>query len=71
MTSKTEMTPPDVFVENHISVVLVRPLNDAMEQWLREHTLEESTWMGGCIVVEPRYLDALVEGMRSDGWEVR
>lgn len=63
--------PADVRVQNHISLVLVRPLNDAADQWLREHVQADATWFNGSVVVEPRYLDDLVAGMIGDGLEVR
>jgi hypothetical protein len=58
-------------VEDHGSIVLVRPLTDDVEEWLEEHTDEESQWFGGALVVEPRYLSPLLAGMFEEGFAVQ
>jgi hypothetical protein len=47
----------DIRVENHGSVVLLRPLALRAERWLRD-------------VVEPRYMADIVAGSREAGLEV-
>jgi hypothetical protein len=56
-------------VEDHGSLVLVRPLTDDVEEWLEEHT--DGQWFGGALVVEPRYLKPLLEGMVEEGFVVQ
>lgn len=58
---------PDLKIENHGSLILVRPLVSDAEIWLRENT--DGTWYGGALVVEPRYLEALLEGIALAGYE--
>ena len=53
-------------VENHGTIVLVRPLTVDVERWLEEHT--EGMWFGGALVVEPRYVEPLVLGMIEEGF---
>jgi hypothetical protein len=57
----------DVEVENHGSVVLVRPLSDAARAWLAEHVSPDAQRFGGAVAVEPRYVANLVDGMIGDG----
>jgi hypothetical protein len=61
-------TTADVQVENHGSIVLVRPLSDEAASWLHENT--DGTWWGGALAGEPRYVDDLLEGMLGDGFEL-
>lgn len=65
-----ELPVPDLRVENKgASVVLVRPLTDFGRSWLEEHT--DGQWFGGALAVEPRFLEALVEGAVGDGLAVQ
>jgi hypothetical protein len=59
----------DFTIENHGSLFLVRPLTEAARDWLNDHVADEAQWFGGALAVEPRYVDALVEGMVEDGLE--
>lgn len=53
-------------VENHGSILLVRPLTADVRGWLEEHT--EGTWFGGALAVEPRYVEDLVDGLVAEGF---
>ena len=55
-------------VENHGSIVLVRPLSNDVRSWLHDHTGEESQWFGGALVVEPRYLEPLYLALVEEGF---
>lgn len=55
-------------IENHGSIVLVRPLTEDVETWLIEHTADEAQWFGNALVVEPRYVENLVEGLVEEGF---
>ena len=61
----------DVKIENHGSLVLLRPLTEAASDWLDENISEDAQHFGAAVVVEPRYVEAIVEGMQNDGLEVR
>ena len=50
-------------IECHGSLCIVQPLDGEAHEWLREHT--DGQWWGGGLVVEPRYLKALVDGMEG------
>lgn len=45
-------------IENHSSVVVLRPLTGPARRWLEEHT--DGTWWDGAFVVEPRYVPELL-----------
>lgn len=63
---------PDLDVESHGSIVLLRPRSETAEEWLRTKCDAPSwAWMGGALAVEPRMLDAIVAGARADGLNVR
>jgi hypothetical protein len=62
------MKMTDYTFENHGSLFLVRPHNDAAEAWLVEHT--DGQWLGGALAVEHRYAAGLAEGLIDDGFTV-
>lgn len=62
------METPDITVENHGSIFLVRPETEDSREWLHEHT--EGMWWSGALVVEPRYVGDLVDGLIDDGFTV-
>lgn len=59
-----------VSVEPHGSIVLLRPLDSTAREWLEQHTNEEAQWFGGALVVEPRYVEDIIDGFSADGGEV-
>ncbi len=60
----------DIQLQNHGSLRLVRPVTDAGREWIDENVDSEAQWFGGALAVEPRYVQAIVEGMQLDGLEV-
>lgn len=66
-----ECAHPDVRVEKHGSVVLVRPLTKAAREWITYNVSDEpgdgAQWFAGSLAVEPRYVENLVAGMMGDG----
>lgn len=63
-------TPVDVRVENHGSIVLLRPISDLADVWIDEHIDDEAQRYSGAIVVEPRYVDDIISGMEEGGLTV-
>lgn len=62
----------DFQVANHGTVALLRPVSEAGKTWAEENiTTEPWQHFGGAIAVEPRYLDAIVQGIEADGLEVQ
>lgn len=55
-------------IEDHGSVVLVRPHTTDVRDWLVENISDEAQWFGGALVVEPRYVEALFLGLVGEGF---
>lgn len=77
-TAKTSPQPepispstPDFFVENHGSIVLLRPVTPAANEWVEQHIPDDAQYFGNAVVVEPRYIEGIVNGIQNDGLEVR
>jgi len=61
----------DVTIEDHGSVVMVRPVSDAAKSWVKEHVqLESWQWLGGAFACDHRMVMDLVDGMVEAGLEV-
>lgn len=58
---------PDATVEQHGSLALVRWHTDAARDWIRDNVQDNAQYFGGALVVEPRYVAQLVEGMITAG----
>ena len=61
------MNDPDIFIENHGSIFIFRPLRRSTADALRESVTEDALWFSGALVVEPRYAAALADALREDG----
>jgi hypothetical protein len=63
---------PDFDVENHGSIFLLRPRTKRGSEWIETNVPEgqDCIHFGGAVVIEPRYLSSIVEGIRGDGLEV-
>lgn len=64
-------TLPDVTVENHGTIFLLRPGSLRGERWLQEYVSEDAPTFGKATACEPRFAEAIVEAMQNDGLEVR
>lgn len=60
----------DFRVENHFSIILLQPLTPAAWAFVDEFLPDDAMRYGGAIVVEPRYIDDIVEGARAEGLTV-
>lgn len=60
----------DLSVQDHGSIMILTPHTDAGREWIDEHIPEDAMTWGGGIVVEPRYMEAIVCGAIGDGLEV-
>lgn len=61
----------DAYVENHLTIFLVRPVSTRCKKWLDENVSKDSHHFGSALVVEHRYITDLVVGMASDGLVLR
>jgi|SRR5579862_1273185 len=64
--------PPDISVENHGSIFLLRPISSVGQAWLQENVIAEETRIFcNAVVCEPRYVIDIVLGARAEGVVVR
>ena len=65
------MTTPDFHFQNHFNVVRLTPLTPTARDWLEAH-IECEDWqvLGLGVVIEPRYANAMLEGLVADGFTV-
>lgn len=61
---------PDYRVENHGTIYLFRPLNEAAGNHLRENVQEDAQWFGDALVVEHRYASDLAVALTDNGFVV-
>ena len=71
--SESRLQPsPDVLVENHLSIYLLRPVSPVGRAWLQENAIGVETLIfGDAVVCEPRYVMDIVFGARGEGLVVR
>lgn len=67
MSGAAKRAARDFRVANHGSIALVTPQTAAARAWVDEHLPEDHLTFGGGVVVEPRYLDDILEGITVDG----
>ena len=60
----------DVAFEDHGSIWLARPYTPAADDWIAEHIPGDAQFLGGALVIEPRYVPDIVQGMQGDGLTV-
>jgi hypothetical protein len=62
----------DFSVQNEGTIYLLQPHTDAAREWISEHlTIESWQMFVSALVVEHRYILAIVDGIKADGLEVR
>ena len=67
---KSSGTELDSKLENHGSLFLLRPLNSAAKDWMNEYLPmdnPETQFWSNAIVIEPRYVAPIVDGIIGDG----
>jgi hypothetical protein len=69
----TQKAAPDFLIENHGSVFLLRPLTDAARSWIDEHIGADNGFqpMYPTVLIEHRYISAIVRGLVEEGWACR
>ena len=60
----------DFEIENHGSIFLFRPTNEAALDHLREHVDIGAQWLCGALAVEHRYARDLAVNLTEAGWSV-
>lgn len=57
----------DLLVENHGTIFLLQPMTHAAHAWIVDSTSDDAQWFAGALVVEHRYVGAIVEGAIDAG----
>lgn len=70
MTRKID-APGDVTVVDHGSIIIFLPTSDAGREWIAENIGSDAMRWAGGVVVDPRYIGAIVDGAVNDGLDVR
>jgi hypothetical protein len=60
----------DFHFTNHGSVTILTPVSSAAQEWAAEHLPEDAMRWAGGIVIEPRYLGDILDGITNDGLTV-
>ena len=60
---------PDFLVENHGSILILKPLSPSAVAWIEEHIGHDNGYQPHfpTVVVEPRYIAEIVQGIQNDG----
>lgn len=53
-------------VVNHGSLITLEPRSEEVRDWLVASTSDEAMWIGGALVVEPRYAQPIIDGANSE-----
>ena len=53
-------------IEDHGSIVLLRPKSLSAKTWMTHRTDADSIWFDEALVVEPRYLEPLLGGFAAE-----
>jgi len=61
----------DLHVQGSASVYLIRPVSRCGASWVPEHIPSDAMRFAGVIVVEHRYIYAIVAGAIADGLRMR
>ena len=72
MKGQTQPASHDVTVQNHGSLVQVVPHTTAARAWIDEHIGPDNGYQPYYpnVIVEPRYIEDIVDGMVADGLEL-
>lgn len=60
----------DFIFSDHGSVTILLPRTEAAKSWVAEHIPDDAQTFGSGIVIEPRYVGAILEGLVDDGLTV-
>lgn len=69
--ARRRASTPDIRIEHHGSIVLLRPVSANGTEWLAEHLPEDAQNWGEAKVCEPRYVQPILDGMMHDGLVVQ
>jgi hypothetical protein len=59
---------PDFIVENHGSIILLKPVTASAREWVEENIGEDNGYqdLWPTVTIEGRYLARIIDGIRED-----
>ena len=62
----------DILIENHGSIFLLRPTTRSGQEWIEQNIGQQNGFQPywPAVVVEPRYIADIVNGIQADDFEV-
>lgn len=60
----------DFTLENHGTIAVLTPLTEEAEDWVVSYLPEDAQQWGRGVVIEPRYLPPIIEGIEADGMTI-
>jgi hypothetical protein len=69
-TSGSSPTQPDFVCENHGSLFLLIPRSAPAKIWIEENLPEDRLTFCDAVVIEPRYVWVILDGLQEDGLTV-
>jgi hypothetical protein len=67
----SDLATADITVENHGSVVMLRPMTRAGLKWIIENVEADSwQWLGNALACEPRMVQDVIDGAEAAGLKV-
>ena len=60
----------DFIVDDQYTLILVKPVTPAAQEWANEHIQTPDVCWAGSIPVEPRYATELIMGIEHAGFEI-
>ena len=67
VASGNSPTQFDFICENHGSIFLLRPVSTAGFAWIEDHLPPDRMTFADAVVIEPRYVWAILVGLQDDG----
>ncbi len=59
---------PDILIESHGTVFLVRPQTDAARKWLLNTAPSDAQWFCGALAVEARFVFDVCHALKEAGF---
>lgn len=60
----------DFKLRHHGSVSTLKPLTQEARDWIAERIPDDALWFGSSVVIEARYVDAVMDGVAESGLAV-
>jgi hypothetical protein len=60
----------DFLFVDHGSICCLTPLSPEAEGWVDDHIPDDAQYFGRAVVIEPRYVEPILEGITEAGLEV-